>query len=111
MRWPQYHSAHFWRAPQQRRPRPPPPSAAEIIETVRPPLLTAMQQHMQPLINESHAHIEQMLKDQLNQVNGTLLTQITPTIRAVEQVSNWVEKVRAPPPAGTSPSSSPSASS
>ncbi|TBU35773.1 hypothetical protein BD311DRAFT_860259 [Dichomitus squalens] len=90
---------------------PPPPSAAEIIETVRPPLLTAMHQQMQPLLNESHAHIEQMLKDQLNQVNGALLAQITPTIRAVELVSNWVDKVRAPPPADAAPSSVPTSSS
>ena len=98
---------------QPRHPAPPPPpSAAEIIEAVRPPLLAAMHENMKPLLEESHAHVEDLLRKQLTQVNGTLLAQITPTIRAVEVVSSWVDRMQNPPSADTAaPSSAPASSS
>ena len=97
---------------QPRHPAPPPPpSAAEIIEAVRPPLLAAMHENMKPLLEESHAHVEDLLRKQLTQVNGTLLAQITPTIRAVEVVSSWVDRMQNPPSADAAPSSAPASSS
>ena len=78
-------------------------SAAEIMATVRSPLLIELRQRMQPLLDDARAEIEKLLQQQLDQVNGALLAQITPTMRAVEVVSNWVEKVSATPPGGAAP--------
>ena len=84
-------------SPAQFPSAPPQLSATEIIATVRSPLLVELRQKMQPLLDDARADIEKRLQQQLDQVNGTLLSQITPTMRAVELVSSWVEKVSATP--------------
>lgn len=86
---------------------PPPTTAAEIITTVQPRVLRAARDDIQPLLNEFRAEIDRLLKAQMDEVNGTLLSQISPTIRAVEAISAWVDGYRPPPAAGNVSASAP----
>ncbi|KAI0724029.1 hypothetical protein C8T65DRAFT_628260 [Cerioporus squamosus] len=81
-------------------PAPHPPSAAEIATTIQPRLLRAVRDDIQPLLSDLQAEIDKLLKDQMNEVNGSLMAQISPTIRAVEAISAWVDRFRQPPAVG-----------
>ncbi|TFK91247.1 hypothetical protein K466DRAFT_660232 [Polyporus arcularius HHB13444] len=81
-------------------PAPQPTSITEIVSTVQPRLLRAVRDDIQPLLSDLQAEIDKLLKDQMNEVNGTLMAQISPTIRAVEAISAWVDRYRQPPTVG-----------
>ncbi|RPD66338.1 hypothetical protein L227DRAFT_570230 [Lentinus tigrinus ALCF2SS1-6] len=88
-------------------PQPPPPqpiTATEIITAVQPRVLRAVRDDIQPLLSDLQTEIDKLLKDQMNEVNGTLIAQISPTIRAVEAISAWVDRYRQPPANGNAPS-------
>lgn len=82
---------------QPRLPPPPePPSAAAIIETVRPRLLMAVRDDIQPLLRDLQSEVDKMLREQLGEVSGAVMSQISPTMRSVEAISAWVDRMRTP---------------
>ena len=68
----------------------------EIVAAIRPSLTDAMKTDVLALLQNVQADVEKMVKEQMEQVNGTLVDNLTPTIRSVEMISAWVDKTRPP---------------
>ncbi|KZT68158.1 hypothetical protein DAEQUDRAFT_766544 [Daedalea quercina L-15889] len=91
--------SYISQAPAQASPPPPPPlqqvpSIDEILTKVHPPLIQTLHEDMEPLLRETHQTIQTLLQDQLNNVYGTLVSKMTPTMKTVDVVAQWMDRVR-----------------
>ncbi|TFY67464.1 hypothetical protein EVJ58_g1615 [Rhodofomes roseus] len=81
-------------------PPPPPaplqqvPSLEEILSRIHPSLIQSLHDDMEPLLLNTHQTIQTMLQEQLNHVYTTLLSKMTPTMKTVDVVAAWMERVR-----------------
>lgn len=75
----------------------PMPDPSEIFESIRPHLLRAVQENVQPMLNKTQAEVEKLLREQVNQVDGSVIASLTPTVRSVQIISDWIDNVRSQP--------------
>lgn len=70
------------------------PSTDEILSKIQPLLIQSIHEDMKPYLKDTHDTVQTILQDQLNNVYGTLVTKMTPTIRTVDIVAQWMDRVR-----------------
>ncbi|KDQ60812.1 hypothetical protein JAAARDRAFT_190954 [Jaapia argillacea MUCL 33604] len=76
------------------RPPPvPPPSLDSIVEAVREPIIQAVQESVQPQLDQLRATIEKMLQDHSDQLCQAVWSKLHAVLRMVEHVKRWVEQV------------------
>ncbi|KAH9951893.1 hypothetical protein B0H21DRAFT_705064 [Amylocystis lapponica] len=77
---------------------PPPipqvPEMETIVAAVEPVVLQSVREDMKPLLDGMHTTIDNMLQDQKSQVYATVLSKMSTTIKTVEVVSDWMERIR-----------------
>ncbi|KAH9842731.1 uncharacterized protein C8Q71DRAFT_853259 [Rhodofomes roseus] len=92
--------SYITQAPVLTPPPPPPaplqqvPSLEEILSRIHPSLIQSLHDDMEPLLLNTHQTIQTMLQEQLNHVYTTLLSKMTPTMKTVDVVAAWMERVR-----------------
>ena len=83
----------------QAPPPPPPPvqqvpSIDEILSKIQPSLIQSIHEDMKPYLKDTHDTVQKILQDQLNNVYGTLVTKMAPSMKTVDVVAQWMERVR-----------------
>ncbi|KAH9934703.1 uncharacterized protein B0H18DRAFT_977801 [Fomitopsis serialis] len=88
--------SYITQAPAQTQPVPLQqiPTLDEILSRIHPSLIQSLHEDIEPRLLDTHGTIRTMLQEQLNNVYTTLLSKMNPTMKTVDVVAAWMERVR-----------------